>query len=135
MTVYNKHQDSCPTMVVPASEFDALVVKNNNLKHALDQIGFYFAGTVHQDISDLCLRVLKGESLKDIRRAISKNQTETPITDALTLGCEVWNEFEKTIIESHKNLEQQLTEAKRVIAMYQESKSSLPNYTQRRSVK
>lgn len=40
----------------------------DRLDYALEQIGFYFAGTEHRDISSVCLRVLQGESLQDIRR-------------------------------------------------------------------
>lgn len=38
------------------------------LSYAINQIGFYFAGTDHQHISAICLRILDGECLRDIRR-------------------------------------------------------------------
>jgi chromosome segregation ATPase len=48
---------------------NAAVKQRDRLAEALDQIGFYFAGTDHQNIANICLRVLNGESMQDIRRS------------------------------------------------------------------
>lgn len=47
------------------------------LKYALDQIGFMLAGTQFDGASRTILRVLRGESLKDIRCSAARTQETT----------------------------------------------------------